>query len=123
MDQQRANVAVSPLADPEQPGLSAARNLPGHQTQPSSKVPAVPETAPVADCGDQRRRRDRTDPLDLSDALTRRVAAEEGPDPAVVRGNAPIEFSEFLVNVPHKVPEHVVGRCQINFLEWRRTVA
>ena len=92
MDHQGAQISVAAFADPEQPGLPAARPLPWNQSKPGGKLASVLETIPVTDRRYQRRCGDRSIALD----------AERGA--AVQDGDADLELGDLSVEVPCHEP-------------------
>ena len=73
MDQQSAQVPVSPLADPQEPVLAARAVLLGCEPQRGGHLAAVGELSPVTHGGDQSGRGDRPDAAQLLQALGCRV--------------------------------------------------
>jgi hypothetical protein len=54
VDQERPQMLVALLADAQQDASVAARVLSGHEAEPGSQMPPVPEIATIADGGDHR---------------------------------------------------------------------
>jgi hypothetical protein len=107
VDHQSAQVTVTALADPEQPGFTSAGSLSRNQPQPGGKLTSVPEAGPVTDCRDERGCRDRPDPFYLSDALTHLVRLKEVTDPLVVGRDALIKLGQFLMYIAHQIQDQV----------------
>jgi hypothetical protein len=62
---------------PNNSGAAAARSLFGHKAKPRRELTSVLEGASVADRGDKRSRRHRTDPFDLAETLADLAVAIE----------------------------------------------
>ena len=56
MDQERAQVGIASLGDPEKPRPAAGRRLTGHEAQPGSEIARPAEGLARADRGDERGR-------------------------------------------------------------------
>ena len=72
--EQRSQVTVTALTDPEQGRLTAAGVLPRHKTEPGGQLSAVLEAPHVGDGSHQGTGRDRTDAGDLGEPAARFAA-------------------------------------------------
>src|SRR6056297_2026019 len=70
-----------------------------HQAQPSSKLAAISKAGFIANCGDERRCGDRTDPFNLADTLAHLIGTVEAFDPLIVASEACIQFGQLLPDV------------------------
>jgi hypothetical protein len=70
MNQDLTQVAVSSLADTQEPGLAASGMLSGHESEPGCELPALAESAAVADRCHDGRRDQRTDAGNLPQPQT-----------------------------------------------------
>ena len=107
MDHQRTYIAVAAFADAEQAGSASARSLLRHKAQPSRELAAILEAGPVTDSGDQCRRRYWANAFDLAEALARLAIAEDLPYSTIVGCNSPIQFDQFLLQLPHERPDQL----------------
>ena len=108
MDQQGAQIAVSTFSDAEQSGAAAARSLFGHKAKPRRELTPILEGASVADRGDKRSRRHRTNPFDLAETLADLAVAIEFSDLSVVASNPHIQFGQFFPQLCHKPPDKMI---------------
>jgi len=61
MAQQFYDVAVAPLADPQQGGLATRRVLAWHQPEPGRQISGASELSPISKCGKYSRCGQRAD--------------------------------------------------------------
>src|ERR1700729_19639 len=96
-------------------GSSSAGSLFRYQAKPSRELATVLEAGSVTDSCDQCRRRNRTNSLDLAEALAGFAVAEDFAYSAIVGCNSPIQFSQFLPQLPHErtdqLAEVVIAVC------------
>ena len=73
MDQQRAQIFVAALGDPQKPWLAAGRMLPWNEAEPSAKITPTRESRPIAYGGDEGRGVQGADPGDRDQTAARLV--------------------------------------------------
>lgn len=114
MDHQRAQITVAAFADAEQSDPSSTSLL-RHTAQPSRELAAVLEAGSVTGSCNQCRRRYRPDAFDLAEALARLAVAEDFPYSAIIGCNSPLQFCQFLPQIPHErthqLAEAVIAAC------------
>gem|GEM_PF-4691453 len=74
MDEQLPEVAIAPLADPQQQRLATRRVLPGYQASPRRELAPILQCGGFPDGGDQRGRGSGADPRQLRQPVTRFMA-------------------------------------------------
>jgi hypothetical protein len=91
MDQQRAQIRVTALANAQQTLLAAGGGLPRHQAQPRRQLPAILERLRIA-----RARGQRTNPWYVLQPLARRTLAVPRTDSLLQLLHLPIELAKML---------------------------
>src|SRR5215831_6709472 len=96
MDQQGAQVTITTFTDAEQAITAATRSLLGYQPEPGSELATILKALPITDRGDQRRRAQRANALNLAETPTKLTAAVEFANPPIIGRDAPIELGQLL---------------------------
>lgn len=96
VDQQRSQVAVAPFADVTHFCFSAARMLPGHQSQPGCHLPPALKLFCITHCGDQGAGGYRTNPADLLKSSDTLIFLRQLFKPAVITIQSLIKCLKFF---------------------------
>jgi hypothetical protein len=106
VDQQCAQVAIAPLADPSQSRLPTHGVLLGHQPSPGGELAAILEYPDMAYRRDQRHRCDRADPWDRHQTLTLRMRLGQAFELLLVIGDLLLSGDTRLNQLPKHLPAH-----------------
>src|SRR5262249_44438817 len=105
--QQGAQVAITTFTDAEQAITAATGSLLGYQPEPGSELATILEALPITDRGDQRRRAQRANALNLAETPTKLTAAVEFANPPIIGRDAPIELGQLLLQLANESPDQV----------------
>src|SRR5262245_52094788 len=108
MNEQRAQINVTPLTDPQQCRSAAAGMLSRHQSDPRRHLPPVGEAPCVSDGGHQCAGAQGSDPGDLLKLLAELTAAMPSLDLRFELADLAIELLEVVQQSLHQMPE----RCR-----------
>ena len=78
-----------------------------YEAKPSRKLATVLEAGSITDSCYQCRRRYWANAFDLAEALARLAIAEDLPYSTIVGCNSPIQFDQFLLQLPHERPDQL----------------
>jgi len=104
VDDERAKVLVTTLADPKELRAITTGVLPRYEAKPGRHVPPILEVAPIPDGSDDSRGYLRSHALDLGNPLSKGARSEGFVDPA-------IEYRNSAVDLPQEVKELCDGRA------------
>src|SRR5829696_409083 len=99
MDQERAQVGIASLSDPEKPRPAASRRLTGHEAQPGSEIARPAEGLARTDCGDERRRVESAEAGDGSETARGLVFTSSRHELGRERRDATVELTPFEAHV------------------------
>src|SRR5262249_34129578 len=108
MNEQRAQIDVTTLTDPQQCRFAAAGMLSRHQSDPRRHLPPVVEAPCVSDGGHQCAGAQGSDTGDLLELLAQRTAAMPRLDLRFEFADLAIELLEVVQQALHQMPE----RCR-----------
>ena len=97
MNEERAHIAIPTFANAKQSRLATAGALPRHEAEPSRQVPAILKDAGIGHSGNDRRRREWSNPFNGGQSLAALILGTVCLEFAVNSGHPSIHCPQFFV--------------------------
>src|SRR4029453_6056522 len=111
MDEQRAQVAIPPLADAEQSWGPPTRLLLRHQPEPGRELATVLEASLITDCGNEGCRAQRPYAFDLARPLARFPGPIKLANASVIDRDPSVDLSHFILHLDQETTHKAVQRA------------